>query len=476
MTRTQLSQGTRCGQHAVVIGSSMAGLLAARVLSDHFAQVTICERDPAPADTQARKGVPQGAHIHALLRSGQLVIEDLFPGLVEELVTAGTTPADLSADVCWFHHGHWKIRYPSNFPMLCQSRPFLEWHVRRRLASFPNITWHDDTAVVDVLTTTDRTRVTGVQLQSTHNGASRAELAADLIVDASGYGSRLPEWLTALQYPRSQESTLKIRLTYASRFYQPPVDATRDWLVMMLYPKAPETTRAGYIFPVEGQRWIVTLAGYVGDTPPHDEAGFLEYARGLPQPDIYSAIREAKPLSEIKTYHVPEETRRHYEKLTRFPDGLIAVGDAVCRFDPIFGQGMSVAAKEARILAQMLRTEARHGNQALRGFPLRFLKAIAKVIDVPWSLATGEGCRYPQAEGTRPFGVAFLQWYVAQLFALSATRADVYGPFMQVLNLLKDPPALFAPTIVWQVLKRSLGMPSCAPADVGRPRFPGAGS
>jgi hypothetical protein len=218
----------------------------------------------------------------------------------------------------------------------------------------------------------------------------------------------------------------------------------------------------------------VTLTGYIGDAPPHDEAGFLEYARGLSQPDIYEAIRDAQPLSDINTYHVPEETRRHYEKLPRFPDGLLAVGDAVCRFDPIYGQGMSVAAKEARLLAQMLSTEARRGNQTLRGFPLRFFKAITKVVEVPWSLATSEGGRYPQAEGYRPAGATFLQWYIAHLFALSETRSDVYGPFMQVLNLLKDPPTLFAPTIAWQALKRTLGRSRPAQATAGRPHFPGA--
>jgi 2-polyprenyl-6-methoxyphenol hydroxylase-like FAD-dependent oxidoreductase len=459
------------GQHAVVIGSSMAGLLATRTLAGHFAQVTICERDPAPIDTQARKGVPQGAHVHALLRSGQLVLEEFFPGLVDELVAAGTTKVDLSADVCWFHHGYWKIRYPSNFPTLCQSRPFLEWHVRRRLAPLPNITWRHETAVTNLLTNAARTRVTGVQIQRSDDNAASQELAADLVVDASGYGSRLPAWLTALQYPPPRESVLQIRLSYASRFYQPPT-TNRDWSVLMLYPKAPETTRAGYIFPVEGQRWIVTLAGYMGDAPPHDEAGFLAYARGLAQPDLYHELSQAVPLSDIRTYHVPEERRRHYEKLRRFPDGLIVVGDAVCRFDPIFGQGMSVAAKEARLLDQMLRSEAQRGNHTLTGFARRFHHAIAPVVDVPWSLATGEGCRYPQAEGNRPLGVAFLQWYVAQLFALSATRADVYGPFLEVLNLLKDPPSLFAPAILWQVLKRNLRGSRRAPVVMERPLFP----
>jgi 2-polyprenyl-6-methoxyphenol hydroxylase-like FAD-dependent oxidoreductase len=245
---------------------------------------------------------------------------------------------------------------------------------------------------------------------------------------------------------------------------------------MILYPKAPESTRAGYIFPIEGQRWIVTLAGYIGEAPPLDETGFLEYARGLAQPDMYQALQGAQPLSDIKTYHVPEETRRYYDRLRCFPNGVIALGDAVCRFDPIFGQGMSVAAKEARLLDQMLHTEARQGNHALAGFPQRFHKAIARVIDVPWTLATSEGCRYPQAEGERPFGTAFRQWYVAQIFALSSTRQEVYGPFMQVLHLLKDPITLFAPAVLGRVLKHSVHKPGRTLVPTERPCWPGAGS
>jgi 2-polyprenyl-6-methoxyphenol hydroxylase-like FAD-dependent oxidoreductase len=460
------------GQHAVVIGSSMAGLLAARALAGHFAQVTICERDPAPSDTQARKGVPQGVHAHALLQSGQRVLEEFFPGLADDLVAAGTTVVDLAADTCWFHHGYWKIRYPSKVSMLCQSRPFLEWHVRRRLETLPNVAWRHATTVTNLLSNATRTRVTGVQLQQAEQSPACQDLAADLVVDASGYGSRLPDWLMALQYPVPRESALRIRLAYTSRFYQPP-PTSRDWSALMLLPTAPHTTRAGYLFPVEGQRWIVSLVGYMGDTPPSDEAGFLAYAHSLPQPDIYHAISQAVPLSDMKTYHVPAVRWRHYERLRRFPDGLLVVGDAVCRFDPIFGQGMSVAAKEARLLHQMLHTEGRRGNHALTGFAARFHHAMAQVVAVPWSLASSENYRYPQVGGQRPWGTALQQWYVAQLFALSATRPDVYGPFLEVMNLLKNPPILFAPSILWQVLKHSLGGGRHGPAPVGHPLLPG---
>jgi 2-polyprenyl-6-methoxyphenol hydroxylase-like FAD-dependent oxidoreductase len=434
----------------------MAGLLAARALAGHFARVTICERDPAPTNIKVRKGVPQGVHAHALLQSGQHVLEAFFPNLVDELIAAGTTAVDLAVDVCWFHHGYWKIRYPSNMTLLFQSRPFLEWHVRRRLAALPNVTWRQTTAVTNLLSNAARTRVTGVQLQQTDPSATCHEISADLVVDASGYGSRLPDWLTALEYPVPRASTLQIGLTYTSRFYRWP-STPRDWSALVLFPKAPESTRAGYLFPVEGQRWIVSLVGYMGDTPPSDEMGFLAYARSLAQPDIYQAISQAEPLSDIKAYHVPEIRWRHYEKLRRFPDGLLVVGDAVCRFDPIFGQGMSAAAQEAHLLEQMLHTEGRQGNTALTGFAPRFHRAMARVVSVPWSLAISEDCRYPQVVGQRPWGMALQQWYVAQIFTLSAIYPDVYGSFLEVMNLLKRPRTLFAPSILCQVLKQTCG-------------------
>lgn len=212
------------------------------------------------------------------------------------------------------------------------------------------------------------------------------------------------------------------------------------------------------MFPVEGNRWIVTLFGYMGDYPPHDEEGFLAFARGLPRQDIYNEIKDAKPLSDIKTSRCVAQTRRHYEKLKHFPDGLIVLGDAACHFDPVYGQGMSVAAKEAQVLQHCLRAEAKRGHgEDLVGFPMRFHKSISKVIDAPWLLTTTEAFRYPQAEGNSLFGITLLQWYTAKVFELSATDKEVYAAFLQVVHLLKDPLLFFQPSILLRVLKHSLG-------------------
>jgi 2-polyprenyl-6-methoxyphenol hydroxylase-like FAD-dependent oxidoreductase len=217
---------------------------------------------------------------------------------------------------------------------------------------------------------------------------------------------------------------------------------------------------------VEDGKWQVTLFGYIGDHPPHDDEGFLKFAEQLASPDIYEALQEATPLTDIKIYNVKEEVRRHYEKLQRFPEGLIVVGDAACSFDPVFGQGMTVAAKEALALSQLLQKS----NGRLAGFPKKFHKRIARIIDIPWLLATSEIRRLPQVGGKRPLWLKCLHWYNGNIFELSATVPEVYTSFLKVMHLTTGPQALFHPKIVWRVLKHSLRRkPGAARATAAQP-------
>lgn len=440
-------------QRAVVIGSSIAGLLAARVLADHFEQVTIIERDQRPTSATARKSVPQGDHVHLLLKSGELILRDLFPGLVEELVAAGTTVADAAADFRWMQYGKWKVKYDSGFPVLVQSRPLLEWQVRGKVSAISNVSFKYETAVTNLITTSDLTTVTGVRVQK---DGKQEEITADLIIDAGGPGSRTPQWLSNLNYQRAEETSVRIGLSYTSRYYK-PLPQSRDWKAMVIYPKAPAQNRMGYIFPVEGNRWLVTVASYLDDERPTSDEQFLAFARSLSSPEIYQVIKEAEPVSGLRSYHVPAETRRHYEKLTRFPAGLVVVGDAFCRFDPIFGQGMSLAAKEAVVLGELLTAvKQRHQQPNHHDFSGQFHKRVSKIVDTPWLLATTEAFRYPQVEGKRPFGIKFNHWYTAQIFNLTATDPTVHSAFLQVLHLLKEPTTLFQPAVLWRVLRHQL--------------------
>lgn len=441
-------------KQAIVIGGSVAGLLAARALSDHFENVILIERDPQPESPIARKGVPQGHHVHVLLKSGELALEEFFPGIVDELVSNGSRKVDFSKDIRWFHFGHWKMRYDSGFNVMVQSRPLLEYTIRQRLSALKNVSFYYGHSVDEVIASPDKTRVVGVRVHSVDDRAEAQDLTADLVVDASGRGSKTPQWLEELGYARPAETQVKIGLTYSSQFFEAPAQHTEDWTLMALNPAVNGGTRAGYVFPVEGNRWLVTFGGYSGDKTPQTGDTFVEYAKGLATPDIYNVIKDLTPISEVKVFNVPHTTRRHYESLSRFPAGLVVMGDSFCAFDPVFGQGMSSAAKQAVALHTLLK---QHGYDGSVAFAQRLHKRLAGVVLAPWLLATSEDFRYPKTEGKKAFFIPFLHWYSAHVFALSATDKEVYNAFRVVMHLQSGPEALFKPSIVWKVLRRAFG-------------------
>ena len=453
MNIQQAEQSKLCGQHAVVIGASMAGLLAGRVLSDHFERVTIIERDCFPTGVEARKGVPQGRHAHGLLTKGASILMEFFPELFPALSAGGSSDADMVADLRWHHFGVWKAQFPSNMTGYIQSRPFLEEHVRSCLAARENVRFIDGCEVAQLCANSDRTAITGVQLRHRNGAQSEETLSADLVIDASGRGSQAPQWLTSLGYARVKEESVKVDVGYASRVYRRPSQLPSNWKALLIYPKAPEGKRAGLILPMEGDAWMVTLAGWLRDYPPNDETGFLDYARSLPMPDLYEAIKDAEPVTPIVTHKFPANQRRYYERMTRFPEGFIIVGDALCSFNPVYGQGMTVAALEASALQACLQQQQSRGTRRnVAGFAHRFQKAVAKAANVPWQLATGEDFRYPQTVGKRPPGTSLLHWYMGRVHELVASDHRATLRFYEVMNMLKPPLALFEPHILFAVL------------------------
>lgn len=400
---------------------------------------------------QARKGVPQGRHIHILLNKGASILADLFPDLFPVLEQDGAIPVDRVADTRWYHFGVWKARFETDLKGYMQSRPFLEGHVRDQLMKQTNISFIEGCEVARLCATADNSHVTGVHLRYHHPERSEEDLFADLVVDASGRGSRSPQWLAALGYGKVEESRVQVDVGYATRIYQPPKHIASDWKVLIVFPTPGEGKRAGAIFPIEGNRWMVTLFGWSRDYPPDDEADFLAYARSLPMPDLFDAIKEAEPLTPIATHKYPANQRRHYERLSRFPGGLIILGDAACSFDPIYGQGMTVAALEANILATCLRQQSSIGISGY-GLGQRFQKAIAKVLDVPWLLATNEDFRFPETQGHRPWWTGLLHRYTRRLFGLAASDPETTLRSYEVLNMIKPPTALFEPRILLAVL------------------------
>lgn len=446
--------------HAVVIGASMAGLLAARVLADHFERVTIVERDQLPDAPGFRAGVPQSRHLHVLLGRGRAVLEQLFPGLVAELLAAGAQSFEWPGDILWLSPGGWGQRFRPGLPMLSASRELLEWHVRRRVAALGPVQILPRDEVEDLVMSSDHAHVTGVRVRSRAADtapSAGSELLADLVVDASGRTSRMPRWLAAHGYPAPEETVVNSYLGYASRLYAAPADGARDWTALFFQAQPPAKARGGGLFPIEDGRWIVTLAGAGRDYPPTDDAGFLAFARSLRSPILYEAIVAAQPLSPIAGYQRTENQLRHYERLDRRPECLLVLGDAVCAFNPIYGQGMTVAALAALNLDRCLKAQRRRKPDGdLAGLAARFQRRLARANVTPWLLATGEDLRFPTTVGGQTGrAMRLVHGYLDKVIAASADDRHVSRVFTRVLHMLVPPVALLRPSVILASLRHS---------------------
>lgn len=363
--------------HAVVIGGSMAGMLAARVLAERFERVTIVERDRYPEGAENRRGVPQGRHTHGLLASGREIIERLFPGISESLLESGAVACDVCRDGYWFQQGGPLARVASGLDGFVASRPLIEAAVRERVRRLENVRVVEDCAVEGLLT--GEGRVTGVR-------TARGPMEADLVVDASGRGSRAPGWLSELGYEKAEEERVEIALAYTTRWFRRDPDCGAPPIVVI--PPTPDGKRGGVMLAQEGGRWTVTLIGHFGHVAPEELDGFIDYSGTLPSSLIHDVIRQAEPLSEPMSARFPASIRRRYERLTRFPKGFLVAGDAICSFNPAYGQGMTAAAFQALELGRAI-------DAGWGGLARRFFAGAAKVVDIPWSIAVGNDLRMP---------------------------------------------------------------------------------
>lgn len=437
--------------HAVVIGASIAGLLAARVLSDHFERVTIVERDTLAEDPQARRGVPQGRHLHALLARGEQIMSELFPDLVPTLVSRGATPLSLGCDLRWYHFGCWKRHCAGEIPTISVTRGCLEQEIRRRVRQLDNVGILDGTVVTRYLTDWERSRITGVCVRGRQGDTLEDEVRADLVVDAGGRGSQTPQRLAELGFLQPPEVQVDAAVGYATRVYE-RAGGTRNWQSIVIFDPPPRH-RGGLIFPIENNRWMVTLVNSHGDYPPNDAAGFLAFAKSLAKPDIYDALVGAQPVGDIVTHRFPTSQRRHYERLARFPAGLIVMGDALCSFNPIFGQGMTVSALEAALLRDCLRELDARRTPSLTALTCNFRSRVGRVIDPAWEMATGEDLRNPYARGPRPLKLKFLHWYTARVHRAAGESALVAERFYRVMNMLAPVATLFGRDVLAELLR-----------------------
>jgi 2-polyprenyl-6-methoxyphenol hydroxylase-like FAD-dependent oxidoreductase len=453
------------GTHAVVIGAGIGGLMAAGVLAGRFDHVTIVDRDRLPAEPGFRAGVPQSRHLHGLLRGGLDVMERLYPGLESELVGAGAVRLS-GADFLRLSAAGWSKRFDSP-AIVAASRELIEWTVRRRVFGCANVYTLDGHEATGLIASTDGTQVVGVQLRGRRTFAT-TPLYADLVIDASGRNSKAPDWLEALGYGRPRETVINSFLGYASCVLAIPGRFAADWKIVMIGDKPPAMPRAGVLAPIEGNRWMVSLGGYARDYPPVDREGFLEFARSLRSDLIYRAIRDAEPLSRISGFRATTNRRRHFEQMPRWPERFVVVGDGACAFNPIYGQGMSVAAKSAASLRLALEDCERPG------FARRLQGSVAKASAAAWVIATGADVRYPTTEGRQPGAMdSVFRGYLDRVIEVSMQDAIVNDAFRRVVNLIDPPAALFRPAVAWRTLtgrrKPILEPPSTRSRAVLRP-------
>ncbi len=428
----------------------MAGMLAARVLSDHFDHVTVMERDILPPTPKIRAGVPQARHVHVLLARGQQIIESLFPGITEEFVAAGAELIDTARDFAWLTPAGWGLRFDSGIPVLALSRESIDFVVRRRVAALAQVEFLEDTEAAGLLSDRLRHAVVGVAAWR-RTAAEGSNVFADFVVEASGRGSRAPVWLEALGYEKPAESVVNARLGYASRIFRKPAGFDPGWRGMFQQAAPPEHPYAGVVFPIEGGRMMVTLAGGGGEYPPVDEDGFLAFARKLRHPAIAELIRQSEPLSPIAGYRGTENRWRHYEKLRRRPERFVVMGDAACAFNPVYGQGITTSALGAVTLQRCL------GALPSGRVAGRFQQELAEEFRGPWTFASGEDVRYRNVEGgaiSPP--TRFMHWYVDRVLELSTHNLATRRAVLEVFHLLKQPDSLFQPSIAGSVLRQML--------------------
>jgi 2-polyprenyl-6-methoxyphenol hydroxylase-like FAD-dependent oxidoreductase len=434
------------GKSALVIGAGIAGLCAARTLADRFEQVLVLDRDKLPDAAVPRRGVTQGGHGHVLLVSGQRALSELFPGLMDELVEAGGVRFDPGTELSFYRFGSIWPRVPSELRLVTFSRPLLELAIRRRVAALPGVSFREAVSVT-ALQGADG-RVTGARLDDDE------VIETDLIIDCTGRGARSNHWMAALGFPAPRVSEVKVGVGYATRFYRrSPGDLVEGSAVFSL-PSPPDDKRAGLALPVEDDRWLISLGGWHDDFP-RDLTAFEQHARALPHPGIARLVERCEPLTELSVVQYPSSRRRYFEELTELPGGYLALGDSICSFNPIYGQGMTCAALEAVELGRLLDDSASFGSGSALGQELstRYYQQAAKIVATPWQFATGGDFSYPETGGERPRGIRLKNAYAKRVQLASMVDPQVRRAFTSVQHLITDPAVLLKPAMVARVLR-----------------------
>jgi 2-polyprenyl-6-methoxyphenol hydroxylase-like FAD-dependent oxidoreductase len=446
MEREATFKTSTLGQRAVIVGAGLGGLSVARVLADYFDEVIILDRDELPDDAAPRPGVPQGKHPHALLGGGLRALENLFPGFGHELMRAGAEPMKPGFDTLYEIPGQdvWP-RLKLSWPTYSMSRPLIECTLRRQVERIGNISVRRGCRVLGIVSEARVLAATGIRYETP--GGNRKTLESDLIVDASGNGSLTVEFLKATDRRPVAETSIGVNTRYASALFE-RVDMGVDYKSVFTFPDAPEQSRGGLILPAENHRHQVVLMGRGNDIPPIDADEFLSYARTLPTLSVYNAIKNANPLTAISPFSFAESRWRHFAQVPDFPNGLLPIGDAICRFNPVYGQGMTVALQEANVLFDLLRTS---DGKSLATLAPTFLAKAETLIAEPWAMSAIPDFIYPETTGERPADLEDRLNFQRALGRLAARDAEVYELLTEIRHVLKPLTLLDDPSIVRRV-------------------------
>jgi 2-polyprenyl-6-methoxyphenol hydroxylase-like FAD-dependent oxidoreductase len=446
MRRETASESYYLGERAIVVGSGLGGLSAARALADRFRQVVIVDRDELPDGATPRPGVPQGKQPHGLLGGGLKALEQLFPGFGSELSQAGAVPIDWGFDILYEIPGQDRFpRIKLSRQTYAMSRPLIELTLRRQVQRLINVRMQGGCRVLNIIGESNNGIATGICYRAPDGNVET--LQSDLIIDASGNGSLTLEFLKASGRRLPEETSIGVNMRYASALFA-HADITDNYKIAYTFSNAPEESRGGLILPAEKESYRVLLIGRGEDIPPITESEFRRYARELWTPTVYNAIKNAKCLTEITPYSFTASKWRHFAQVSDFPRGLLPIGDAICRFNPVHGQGMSVAAKEASLLFDLF---GRFDGDLLSTLARDFLTKAMSLIADPWAMSAIPDFVYPQTTGVRPQDLQERLNFQRGLGRLAMRDRSVFQLLIEFRNLLKPLTALDDPYIVSRI-------------------------
>jgi 2-polyprenyl-6-methoxyphenol hydroxylase-like FAD-dependent oxidoreductase len=434
------------GRRAVVIGAGIGGLSATGALAPHFQRVDVLERDRLAPFAAARPGTPQDRHPHMLLASGLRALGEIFPDFEHELAAAGAVPVRIAQDVRWERPdvGALPLRDLGS-TVLCASRPTIEFVLRRRVEALANVALRTECRVTELVAEAEA--VCGVRFDGGAGGPET--LAADLVVDASGRGALTVELLGALGWPLPEVTEIGVDLSYATAVVRLPARLRDHWQLLLTAPNPPVLAVHGVLGPIEGGQRITSLVVRGAAARPTTWEGFLDASRRLITPTLYEMLRHADPPESIRHYRFPASVWRHFERLPRLPRGILPLADALCRFNPIYGQGMSVAAKQARLLQEVLSRAA--AADPVAALQRDFMAETVSLIQDAWGLATSADFAFPETRGVRPETFEEDRCFEAMLFRAAVADPVVHRALVEVMQLLAPARRLREPDMLRRI-------------------------